>query len=382
LAGGIELAGLEEPYKSSTGFSLRAFTLLGIETSCDETAAAVVRGCPPGPGEILSNVVLSQFEQHRPYGGVVPEIAARAHVEALDILIVQALKEAGLALAHVDAVAATAGPGLIGGVMVGLLTAKALALAADKPLIAVNHLEAHALTARLTDGIAFPFLLLLVSGGHCQLAAVRGVGQVDLYGTTIDDAVGEAFDKTAKLLQLSYPGGPAIEALARVGDARHFDLPRPLMGRAGSDFSFSGLKTAVRQIARADNFDSPADLAASFQAAVTDVLVDRTRAAMRRFRAEFPDCAPRLAMAGGVAANGAIRAKLAQLCLEEQFGLTVPAPGLCTDNAAMIGWVGVERCTLQLFSGLEAAPRARWPLQDDNQRDVATGNTQAPPSPF
>ena len=295
--------------------SVRTFTVLGLETSCDETAAAVVRGRAPGPGEILSNVVLSQIEEHRPYGGVVPEIAARAHVEALDFVIEDALTEAKLGLSQVDAIAATAGPGLIGGVMVGLTTAKALALAAGKPLIAINHLEAHALTARLTEGVAFPFLLLLVSGGHCQLLAVEGVGRFRLYGTTIDDAVGEAFDKTAKLLALPYPGGPNVELLARTGNAKRFALPRPMLGREGADFSFSGLKTAVRQVAHGDDFapsakvDLRADLAASFQAAVLDVLVERTRAALTRFRDEFPQGGA-LVVAGGVAANGAIRGAL------------------------------------------------------------------------
>jgi N6-L-threonylcarbamoyladenine synthase len=345
--------------------SVRTFTVLGLETSCDETAAAVVRGRAPGPGEILSNVVLSQIEEHRPYGGVVPEIAARAHVEALDFVIEDALTEAKLNLSQVDAIAATAGPGLIGGVMVGLTTAKALALAAGKPLIAINHLEAHALTARLTDGVAFPFLLLLVSGGHCQLLAVEGVGRFRLYGTTIDDAVGEAFDKTAKLLGLPYPGGPNVELLARTGNAKRFALPRPMLGREGADFSFSGLKTAVRQVARGDDFapSAKADLAASFQAAVLDVLVERTRAALTRFRDEFPQGGA-LVVAGGVAANGAIRGALKAMCEGEGLLLKIPPPGLCTDNAAMVAWAGVERSQLGLFDELEAAPRARWPLQD------------------
>src|ERR1700760_3193796 len=234
--------------------TLHSLTVLGIETSCDETAAAVVRGLAPGPGEILSNVVFSQLDEHRPYGGVVPEIAARAHIEILDGIVDEALATAGVALAEVDAVAATAGPGLIGGVMVGLTTARALALASGKPLIAVNHLEAHALTARMTNGAQFPFVLLLISGGHCQLLAVEGVGKFHLYGTTIDDAVGEAFDKVAKLLGLPYPGGPAVEKLAAKGDGKRFSLPRPLRGRDGADFSFSGLKTAVRQIVRGEDF--------------------------------------------------------------------------------------------------------------------------------
>src|SRR5258706_3605373 len=261
--------------------------VLGLETSCDEPGAAIVRGIPPGPGEILSNVMFSQVAAHRPYGGVVPEIAARAHVELVDGVIARALDEAGIGLGDVDAVAATAGPGLIGGVMVGLVSAKALALACGKPLIAVNHLEAHALSARLSEGTQFPFLLLLISGGHCQLMAAEGVGSFRLYGATIDDAVGEAFDKTAKLLGLPYPGGPEIERLARVGHPKRFSLPRPMMGREGSDFSFSGLKTAVRQIVRGKTpltDQDKADLAASFQSAVVDVLIDRVRAAIQQFR--------------------------------------------------------------------------------------------------
>ncbi len=347
--------------------ALRPFTVLGLETSCDETAASVVRGRAPGPGEILSNVVLSQLEEHAPYGGVVPEIAARAHIEALDRLVEQALDEAQLALADLDAIAATAGPGLIGGVMVGLTTAKALALASGKPLVAINHLEAHALTARLTNGVEFPFLLLLISGGHCQLLAVEGVGKFHLYGSTIDDAVGEAFDKTAKLMGLAYPGGPNVEAQAKLGNAKGFVLPRPLRGREGADFSFSGLKTAVRQIARDPGFQESqrADLAASFQAAVIDILTDRTRAAMAMFRRDFPQSAtPSLVVAGGVAANKAIGGGLAKLCESEGFAIKIPPPRLCTDNAAMVAWAGVERSQLGFFDTLGVAPRARWPLQD------------------
>jgi N6-L-threonylcarbamoyladenine synthase len=347
---------------------LRPLTILGIETSCDETAASVVRGSAPGPGEILSNVVLSQLEEHRPYGGVVPEIAARAHVEALDMVIEQALAEAQCALASLDAIAATAGPGLIGGVMVGLTTAKAFALAIGKPLIAVNHLEAHALTVRLTEGVEFPFLVLLISGGHCQLLAAEGVGRFHLYGTTIDDAVGEAFDKTAKLLGLPYPGGPAIEAWATRGNSKRYALPRPLMGRPGCDFSLSGLKTAVRQVASQPGFggNDAADLAASFQAAVVDVLIDRTGAAMERFAGEGRT----LVVAGGVAANGAIGGALAALCAVRGFALKIPPPRLCTDNAAMVAWAGVERGQLGLFDELGVAPRARWPLQGAPGRPV------------
>ncbi|MBN9531891.1 MAG: tRNA (adenosine(37)-N6)-threonylcarbamoyltransferase complex transferase subunit TsaD [Alphaproteobacteria bacterium] len=347
---------------ASTDKPLRPWTVLGIETSCDETAAAVVRGISPGPGEILSNVVFSQLEEHAPYGGVVPEIAARAHVEMADAVVAEALAKSGLSLGAVDAVAATAGPGLIGGVMVGLTTAKALALAADKPLIAVNHLEAHALTARLTEGVEFPFLLLLISGGHCQLMAVEGVGRFTLLGRTIDDAVGEAFDKTAKLLGLPYPGGPRIEALAKEGRAKAVSLPRPLLGQASADFSFSGLKTAVRQAVQ--NGAGAADVAASFQLAVTDILEDRTRRAMQQFRQAFPDCTHTLVVAGGVASNGAIRTTLDALCRAEGFAIKIPPPRLCTDNAAMVAWAGVERGQLGLFDALGVTPRARWPLQD------------------
>lgn len=347
---------------------MRAFTVLGIETSCDETAAAVVRGAPPGPGEILSNVVLGQAADHAPYGGVVPEIAARAHVEWLDSVVGRALAEAQLDLSGLDAVAATAGPGLIGGVMVGLVSAKALALAADKPLMAVNHLEAHALSARLSEGLEFPFLLLLISGGHCQLMAAEGVGRYRLYGATIDDAIGEAFDKTAKLLGLPYPGGPQVEALAESGNGRRFALPRPMIGRTGADFSFSGLKTAVRQLAMEHDFDSAAkaDLAASFQAAVVDVLKDRINAAMQYFRTKYGNTNTdlRMVVAGGVAANQAIRRMLEQLCLAEGFGLYTPPPALCTDNGAMVAWAGLERLARGLRNTLDSAPRARWPLEN------------------
>jgi N6-L-threonylcarbamoyladenine synthase len=341
---------------------LRAFTVLGIETSCDETAASVVRGAGSGPGQILSNVIFSQLEEHRPYGGVVPEIAARAHVEMLDGIVEQALADAGTKLGEVDAVAATAGPGLIGGVMVGLLTAKALALAAGKPLVAVNHLEAHGLSARLSEGVEFPFLLLLVSGGHCQLLGVEGVGRFRLYGTTIDDAAGEAFDKVAKLLGLAYPGGPRIEALAREGNPKRYALPRPLFGREGADFSFSGLKTAVRQVALEGDVQA-ADLAASFQSAVIDILRDRTSAAMAMFVHDFPSApSPAFVMAGGVAANGAIRAAIGALATARGFSMKVPPPELCTDNAAMVAWAGIERAQLGLFDPLNVAARARWPL--------------------
>ncbi|HWU56938.1 MAG TPA: tRNA (adenosine(37)-N6)-threonylcarbamoyltransferase complex transferase subunit TsaD [Rhizomicrobium sp.] len=339
----------------------KPLTILGIETSCDETAAAVVRGQIPGPGEILSNIVFSQTEAHAPYGGVVPEIASRAHLEILDDIIQRALDEAKISIDELDGVAATAGPGLIGGVMVGLTTAKALALGAGKPLIAVNHLMGHALTARLTHGVDFPYLLMLVSGGHCQLLGVGGANDFRLYGSTIDDAVGEAFDKTAKMLGLPYPGGPAVEQAARSGNPRAYDLPRPLLNRRDrADFSFSGLKTAVRQLTQ--QAISIEDACASFQAAVIEILCDRTRIAMGMFHRDFPG-ANNFVVAGGVAANQAIGSALARLCKEEGFITRIPPPRLCTDNAAMIAWAGVEQLTgTAAGDALSVSPRARWPL--------------------
>jgi N6-L-threonylcarbamoyladenine synthase len=343
------------------------FTVLGIETSCDETAAAVVRGAPPGPGTILSNIVFSQNEAHAPYGGVVPEIASRAHLEILDGVIERALSEARLTLDGIDAIAATAGPGLIGGVMVGLTTAKALALAVGKPLIAVNHLAGHALTARLTDGVVFPYLLLLVSGGHCQLLAVEGPEKFRLYGSTMDDAAGEAFDKTAKLLGLPYPGGPAVEAAAARGNAKRYPLPRPLLSRPPAQgnnmaFSFSGLKTAVRQLVQNGDVDVN-DAAASFQAAVIDILRDRTGNALSRFQQEFPDNdAPALVVAGGVAANFAIGSALTVLAESRNVRIHIPPPQYCTDNAAMIAWAGLERFAAGASDSIGVGPRARWPL--------------------
>jgi len=331
--------------------------VLGIESSCDETAAAIVAG----DGRILSNVVLSQLDDHRAYGGVVPEIAARAHVSHLDGLIRRALDEAGVTLAEVDAIAATAGPGLIGGVIVGLTTAKALALGAGKPLIGINHLEGHALTPRLVARVPFPYLLLLVSGGHCQLLAVEGVGQYRRLGTTIDDAVGEAFDKTAKLLGLGYPGGPAVEQAALAGDPARFALPRPMIGRPGCDFSFSGLKTAVREAAAALpkplSDQDKADLATSFQAVVGAVMVDRTRRAI----ALMPPGSP-LVVAGGVAANKHLRARLEALAATAKIDFVAPPLRLCTDNAAMIAWAGIEHFRAGRTDSLDLKPRARWPL--------------------
>ena len=353
---------------------MNTLTVLGIETSCDETAASVVRGLPPGPGEILSNIVFSQAEAHAPYGGVVPEIASRAHLEILDGIVQRALDEAGLKLSDIDAIAATAGPGLIGGVMVGLTTAKALALGASKPLVAVNHLAGHALTARLTDGVEFPFLLLLVSGGHCQLLSVSGPDEFRLYGSTMDDAAGEAFDKTAKLLGLPYPGGPSVEARAAHGNARRYALPRPLLGRQasqghGMDFSFSGLKTAVRQLKEDPALDVD-DACASFQAAVIDILCDRVGSACARFREEFANVkSPTLVVAGGVAANRAIGAALTNLSGTKGFAIRIPPPRLCTDNAAMIAWAGLERFAAGAADPMGIGPRARWPLDESGRSD-------------
>ncbi len=339
--------------------------VLGIETSCDETAAAVVAG----DRRILSNVVLSQIEDHRPYGGVVPEIAARAHIDHLDDLIRRAMDEAGIAFKDLSAVAATAGPGLIGGVMVGLMTGKAIAAAANLPFIGVNHLEGHALSVRLVEDVAFPYLLLLVSGGHCQLLVVEGPGRYRRLGTTIDDAAGEAFDKTAKMLGLGFPGGPAVERAARQGDPARFPLPAPMVGRPGADFSFSGLKTAVRRelekLGRAPTAQEKADLAAAFQNALTLALVDRTAQAMLMFR-EVTGIAepatPPLVVAGGVAANSHIRAALESLARDRAFRLVAPPPRLCTDNGAMIAWAGIERLKLGHSDPLDLAARARWPL--------------------
>lgn len=342
--------------------------VLGIETSCDETAAAVVARRPDGGGDILSNVVLSQAAEHAAFGGVVPEIAARAHVEALDAVIAAALDEAGVRLSEIDAVAATAGPGLIGGLIVGLVTAKAMAAATGKPLVPVNHLEGHALTPRLTDRLAFPYLLLLVSGGHTQIVEVRGVGDYRRWASTIDDALGEAFDKTAKLLGLAYPGGPAVERAAAGGDPARFAFPRPMRGEARPDFSFSGLKTAVRQAAEAIaplSDGDVADICASFQAAVSETVGDRVARALARFRAEHAALAdPVLVVAGGVAANRALRAALGETCRAAGFRLVAPPAALCGDNAAMIAWAGLERLAAGLVEAdaMDAAPRARWPL--------------------
>jgi N6-L-threonylcarbamoyladenine synthase len=340
--------------------------VLGIETTCDETAAAVVERHDTGPGKILSNIVLSQIVEHAAFGGVVPEIAARAHVERLDMIIAQAMAEANVSFAALDGVAAAAGPGLIGGVIVGLTTAKAIALVQLKPLIAVNHLEAHALTARLTDDIQFPYCLFLASGGHTQIVAVLGVGQYVRLGTTVDDAIGEAFDKTAKLLGLGYPGGPRVEKEALSGNPARFMLPRPMIGRPHADFSLSGLKTALRLEAEKIaplSAEDVRDLCASFQQSVVDVVVDRLRSGLKIFRDRF-GTPTALVAAGGVAANEAIRKAMQRSTFEAGTSLVVPPAALCTDNGAMIAWAGAERLALGLTDTLAAAPHARWLLSD------------------
>ncbi|MEP3275477.1 MAG: tRNA (adenosine(37)-N6)-threonylcarbamoyltransferase complex transferase subunit TsaD [Stappiaceae bacterium] len=354
--------------------------VLGIETSCDETAAAVVRRDSAGCGEILSNIVKSQTDDHAIYGGVVPEIAARAHIAMLDRIIETALRDADITCGDLDGVAVTSGPGLIGGVMVGLMTAKGIALAADIPLIAVNHLEGHALTARLTDSVSFPYILLLVSGGHTQYVCIRGVADYQRWGSTIDDALGEAFDKTAKLLGLPYPGGPAVETAAKSGDEKRFPFPRPLLAREGLDMSFAGLKTAVRvqaeKIAPLSDQDV-FDISASFQLAVADILGKRSRRAIARFREAFPNETPRLVVAGGVAANSTLREALVEAAAETDAQLIAPPPALCTDNGAMIAWAGAERLAQGLVDPLSVSPRPRWPLDERSEPMVGHGRRGA-----
>ncbi len=343
-------------------------TVLGIETSCDETAAAVVR-LANGRAAVLSSVVLSQIAQHAPYGGVVPEIAARSHVEAIDGVARRALDEAGVGLDQISGVAATAGPGLVGGVMVGLAFAKAIALARDLPLIAVNHLEGHALSPRLTADLPYPFLLLLVSGGHCQLLDVGGIGACERLGSTIDDAAGEAFDKIGVALGLHYPAGPALERLAEGGDPTRFALPRPMEGREGCDFSFSGLKTAAARLAaRLSTAQERRDLAAAVQAEIARQLADRTGAAMALYSAAHAGRSLRLAVAGGVAANRAVRAALEALATQRGFAFAAPPIAFCTDNAAMIALAGAERLAGGLTSPLDAPARPRWPLDEEAAR--------------
>jgi N6-L-threonylcarbamoyladenine synthase len=348
--------------------------VLGLETTCDETAAAVVKLRPDGSGEILADEVMSQIAAHAVYGGVVPEIAARAHVEVLDGLIARALEKAGMKARELDGVAAAAGPGLIGGVLVGLSAAKGMAIATGKPFVAVNHLEGHALIPRLDGRLGFPYLLLLASGGHTQILAVEGVGEYVRLGATMDDAIGEAFDKTAKLLGLPYPGGPAIEERARAGDPERFHLPRPLAGKPNADFSLSGLKTAVRHAAVTAAPLKPRDiddLCASFQAAVVDMIEDRLRMALGLYRRRG-QTAKALVLAGGVAANTAIRATLSRFAQQSGLPLIAPPPRLCTDNGAMIAWAAIERLRLGRRDDLSAAAHARWPL--DPKAEPARNN--------
>ena len=346
-------------------------TILGIESSCDDTAAAVVRGVPGiGGGTILSTVIAGQESLHAPFGGVVPEIAARAHAERLDICVKQALGDAGLTLADIDAIAVTSGPGLIGGVISGVMSAKGLAVPTRKPLIGINHLAGHALTPRLTDGLEFPYLMLLVSGGHCQFIAVEGPDTFRRLGGTIDDAPGEAFDKTAKLLGLGYPGGPLVEQEAKKGDPNRFKFPRPLLDRQDCDMSFSGLKTALRRerdklVAEHGGLKQQdrSDLCAGFQLAIADVLTQKSRRACASFRQTYDTNSPTIAVAGGVAANTLIRTQLTEMADEQGFTFLAPPISLCTDNAAMIAWAGVEKMSLPDFDPYaEIVARPRWPL--------------------
>ena len=352
--------------QAATGRGVRPLTVLGLETSCDETAASVVRLTPSdrgGRAEVLSSVVHSQIDDHAAYGGVVPEIAARSHVEMIAGVTRRAMAQAGVGYEALDGVAATAGPGLVGGVMVGLGFGKAVSLARGLPLVAVNHLEGHAVSARLGAEIAYPFLLLLVSGGHCQLLEVRGIGEVSRLGATIDDAAGEAFDKIAKALGLGYPGGPALERLAAGGDPTRYELPRALLGRKDCDFSFSGLKTAAFRIAQTCETErDKADLAAAVQAAIARQLAERSERAMQAYAERFDH---RLfVVAGGVAANRTIRATLEGVAARNGFDFLAPPMAYCTDNAAMIALAGAERLALGLTSDIDAPARPRWPLDE------------------
>ena len=353
--------------------------VLGIETTCDETAAAVVERKADGSGRILSDVVRSQTEEHALYGGVVPEIAARAHVDLLDGIVDRAMKDAGIGYDQLSAVAAAAGPGLIGGVIVGLTMAKAIAMVHNTPLIAVNHLEAHALTPRLTCSLAFPYCLFLASGGHTQIVAVAGVGDYVRLGTTLDDAMGEAFDKVAKMLGLPYPGGPQVERAASGGDGARFAFPRPMLGRPDANFSLSGLKTAVRneasRLAPLEQKDIN-DLCASFQAAVLESTADRLSVGLKLFEEKFGP--PRaLVAAGGVAANRAIRGALQDVAAKAQTTMLIPPPALCTDNGAMIAWAGAERLALGMVDAMDAAPRARWLLDASATAPAGYTNSRA-----
>ncbi len=356
-------------------------TLLGIESSCDDTAAAVVR-LRNGRGDVLASVVAGQTELHAAFGGVVPELAARAHAEKLDLCVEEALLRAGLGLHDLDAVAVTAGPGLIGGVLSGVMCAKGIAAGAGLPLLGINHLAGHALTPRLTDGLAFPYLMLLVSGGHCQFLLVHGPQTFTRIGGTIDDAPGEAFDKTAKLLALPQPGGPSVEAEAARGDPKRFTFPRPLLDRPGCDMSFSGLKTALLRardsvmVAGTLRHQDRADLCAGFQAAVAGVLAEKSRRALHEYLALSPK-SPAFAVAGGVAANKAIRAALETVSAEAGAAFVAPPLALCTDNAAMIAWAGIERFRAGVRDGMDLSARPRWPLDEAAPAMLGSGKRGA-----
>jgi N6-L-threonylcarbamoyladenine synthase len=358
-----------------------ALTILGLESSCDDTAAAVVQGVP-GQARVLSSVVQGQTQLHSDFGGVVPEIAARAHAERMDIVVRDALDQAGMTLSQMDAIAVTAGPGLIGGVISGVMCAKGLAAGSGLPLIGVNHLAGHGLTPRLTDGVDYPYVMLLVSGGHCQFLIVRGAQDFTRLGGTNDDAPGEAFDKTARLLALPQPGGPAVEAEAAKGDANHFRMPRPLLDRPGCDMSFSGLKTAVLrardQVMQGNQLRAQdrSDLCAGFQAAVVDVLAEKTRRALVVYLDETPNV-PILAVAGGVAANGAIRGGLETVCAEMGVGFVAPPLALCTDNGAMIAYAGLERFASGAQDGFDLPARPRWPLDQTQPGMLGSGKKGA-----
>lgn len=357
--------------------------VLGIETSCDETAAAIVTCDKYGTGKILSNVVWSQIKEHQVFGGVVPEIAARAHTAKLDTIIKQTLIESNSTFEELQAIAVTAGPGLIGGLMIGLITAKSLCLALNKPLLAINHLEAHALTARLTNKVTYPYLLLLISGGHSQILIIEDFQKYKRLGSTIDDALGETFDKVAKLLNIGYPGGVQIEQLALKGDCTKYKFPQPLKGKNTFNFSFSGLKTAVRNcIAKEESYDNltlqtKADICASFQYAICEILKDRMNRAMDLFSSSFPNDTAYMVIAGGVAANKVIFNNLNELSKNKQFICIVPPINLCTDNAAMVAWAGCEYLNANLISDLNVAARARWPLDNNTLPLVGFGKKGA-----
>ena len=341
----------------------KKLTFLGIETSCDETAAAIVKEHNDGTGEILSNIVSSQVEEHREFGGIVPEVAARAHVEKIEFIVQKAIKESKLNLENLDGIAATAGPGLIVCLTVGLNTGKAIAGSLKKPFVAVNHLEGHALSPKINNKIEFPYLLLLISGGHTQFLEVNGINNYKRLGTTIDDALGEAFDKTAKLLGIEFPGGPKIEEWAKKGNENYFKLPKPILKKGGCNLSFAGLKTAVlRTSKKLKNQKEKYHLAASFQKTINEILYEKTKIAMQEFLKNKKDKQKTFVIAGGVAANLSIRDNLSKLAKEKKFSPIFPPTNLCSDNAAMIAWAGIERYKINLIDNLEFLSRSRWPL--------------------